>query len=350
MRNYDPSNLAFKTLKGEVSDAMQFDWKRDKVDDAKKKAIYTATSYDDFTARVKGCTLKPIHKNEFNAPPKYVFNRQGQGAGEVPAYVKTASSSSTAAPPAPAPRGEAARGAAGAADVLPRNARELDRELRKRPTAEEKAALIARLDGDIVGRIFPREMDAEVFRQMLVVLEEAGAPGEGRRMLRELALRCPNQTAKAAVFLSPQERGVAARLLARDAVEDGRDEDMLICATLGVPPAAVAAAAAALGPRAAPAEPRAAPAPAEPRAAPEAQGAAVAQGPPAPADLAAAAPSAEGGSPEGASGAEAREAAAPEAAAREAAPETSPAPEAVAPVAAAPTAAAPAAFACDDLD
>ena len=35
-----------------------------------------ATESPRFRSRVAGCHLKPIHKNEFNAPPKFAFNRR----------------------------------------------------------------------------------------------------------------------------------------------------------------------------------------------------------------------------------------------------------------------------------
>ena len=50
-------------------------WLQDTIDDAKKRAITTTASYDEFRSRVAGCMLKPIHKSEFNAPPKFSFNR-----------------------------------------------------------------------------------------------------------------------------------------------------------------------------------------------------------------------------------------------------------------------------------
>ena len=46
----------FNSVRSEVVAGEYEDWKRDKVDDAKKRAIYTAPSYDQFEALVKGCT------------------------------------------------------------------------------------------------------------------------------------------------------------------------------------------------------------------------------------------------------------------------------------------------------
>lgn len=249
MRKYNPAEFSFQSVKGEVSEAMQFDWKRDKVDDAKKRAIYQATSYDDFTARVKGCTLKPTHKNEFNAPPKFAFNRLGGPGAGAPGGAPLARLLG-AAPGTPGSTATAAAGASAAAaaararlgaGVLPRNGRELDRELRRRTTPEDKARLLADLDGDLCAQIFSKELDAELLRHIFLILEESAAPGAARRLLKDLAFRCPTQTAMAATFLTPQERGVAARILARDSTADA-EEDVRICAALGIPPASVEAA------------------------------------------------------------------------------------------------------------
>eukprot|EP00405_Crypthecodinium_cohnii_P031716 CAMPEP_0206522610 /NCGR_PEP_ID=MMETSP0324_2-20121206/67083_1 /ASSEMBLY_ACC=CAM_ASM_000836 /TAXON_ID=2866 /ORGANISM="Crypthecodinium cohnii, Strain Seligo" /LENGTH=233 /DNA_ID=CAMNT_0054016803 /DNA_START=84 /DNA_END=785 /DNA_ORIENTATION=+ len=208
MHKYDPSGFQFTSVKGEVEEAMQFDWKRDKVDDAKKRAIHDARSYDDFTARVKGCTLKPIHRNEFNAPPKFSFNRQGAGGAGGDAatpYVKV-----------PTEGGYTAA-----------------------TTALRAGASAA--DGDICARLFAKELDAEVLRQMLIILEEAASPAEGRRLLKDLALRCPNQTSMASTFLTHEERMIGAKLLARAPASE--DEDIRICAALAIPHSAVATAA-----------------------------------------------------------------------------------------------------------
>lgn len=250
MHNYDPSGFHFDAVKGEVTEAMQFDWKRDKVDDAKKRAIYAAKSYDDFTARVKGCTLKPIGKSDFNAPPKYNFSRQGHGADAGEVQVPYSRSAPSGARSAAVVRSGAAAAAAAAVETggprMPKTGRELERDLRRIASVAEKAELLAGLDGDACARLFARELDAEVLRQMLLILEEASAPGEGRRLLKDLAFRCPDQTSMAATFLTPQERGIAARLLARDP-PTGEDEDVRICAALSVPPGAVAAVAALAG-------------------------------------------------------------------------------------------------------
>ena len=54
MSRFEPTN--FTTMTSEVVRAEYDDWKRDKVDDAKKRAIYSAPSYDAFKDIVKGCS------------------------------------------------------------------------------------------------------------------------------------------------------------------------------------------------------------------------------------------------------------------------------------------------------
>merc|ERR1719198_2331411 len=71
----NPLPSSYQKVKDEVAGGVRQDWKRQLVDDTKKKAIYTARTYDDFKASVAGCELKPITFREFNAPPKHKYNR-----------------------------------------------------------------------------------------------------------------------------------------------------------------------------------------------------------------------------------------------------------------------------------
>jgi len=222
LSKYDPASFAFNHVKAEVSEAMRQDWKHDKVDDAKKRAIHAAKNYDDFKQRVAGCTLKPISPGEFNAPPRFAFNRQ-------------------VAPGGPRTQAANASGALGALGTTPgsraatvvRSARELERELRRRSPAES-VELLAQLGETDCARLFSRELDAELLRQMLLVLDEAGvaAPGCARRLLLALAAHCPASAAAAAAFLGQPERLTVARLLAREPGD--LDDDARVCAALGV--------------------------------------------------------------------------------------------------------------------
>ena len=50
----------FSAFKRDVQDGVYTDWKYNTVDEAKKRAIYSAPTYDGFRQLVAGCTLKPI--------------------------------------------------------------------------------------------------------------------------------------------------------------------------------------------------------------------------------------------------------------------------------------------------
>ncbi|CAE8711650.1 unnamed protein product [Polarella glacialis] len=205
LQKYDASLFSFDRMKGEVTVAMKEDWKRDKIDDAKKRAIYDCRDYNEFKQRVAGCTLKPIAKNEFNAPPKFAFNRTVEGSTAV-------SGGLVASPPSISPLDRQGRGSN--AGQGPKNSREVDRELRRRGSAEEKAALVVDYlsTGDDVYRVFGRELDAEVFRQLLEALEQAGTaaavpPGTAQRFLEHVVERCPGSAAQAAAFFTAEGRG-----------------------------------------------------------------------------------------------------------------------------------------------
>mmetsp|Transcript_104676 Transcript_104676/g.305594 ORF Transcript_104676/g.305594 Transcript_104676/m.305594 type:complete len:357 (-) Transcript_104676:36-1106(-) len=232
LSKYDPSTFAFATCKSEVAGAMQEDWKYNKVDDAKKRAIYDSHNYDEFKARVATCTLKPIHRNEFNAPPKYVFNRAGAKESEQ----KTGSSVRHAGLD-----GQVGLMQPGKAAI--KTGREFDRELRRCSSAQDKVALLQRLEEGDFARLFGRELDAEVLRRLILALDEtlgsADAPfGSAQRFFSALATHCPSSAATAASFLINEERAAVARLLARESRCMGVEpaENARICAALGVPP------------------------------------------------------------------------------------------------------------------
>lgn len=240
LAKYDPTEFKFGRVKSEVEDGMRFDFKRDQIDQAKKKAITTAPSYDEFKARVAGCHLKPIHKKEFNEAPKFQYNRQ----------IDTQKSKEAVAPIVPASVLNKVQAAS--SGIVIRNSRELDRELRRRGSAQEKAAIVSEhlSSGEVVQKIFGRELDAEVFRTLLEALDEAGyeavPPGTAQQFLTHVAVRCPSSAAQVAAFFTSEEHRLVARLLARDGA-DAADSDIIrICANLGVTPASVAEAAVSL--------------------------------------------------------------------------------------------------------
>lgn len=97
LSKFDPSR--FGDLRFEVDAAVYSDWKRDTVDEAKKRAIYTSKTYDDFRQLVAGCTLKPIHRKDFDAPPKAQdVNRYCKsGDPDWSSHVKTGTANSSGA-------------------------------------------------------------------------------------------------------------------------------------------------------------------------------------------------------------------------------------------------------------
>eukprot|EP00913_Durusdinium_trenchii_P030076 g28184.t1 len=163
---------------------------QDTIDDAKKRAITTTASYDEFKSRVAGCMLKPIHKNEFNAPPKFSYNRQVEKSrGAYP----------------PSTLAERVNRSDEKREI--RSIRELDKELRRRQTAEERAELVVHMNSEAVQRIFGREMDAEVFQKLLEALEQAAhvPAGTARRFLTDMATCCPSSTSQATAFYSAED-------------------------------------------------------------------------------------------------------------------------------------------------
>lgn len=229
LSKYDPNSFSFGKVKGEVSMAMQQDWKRDKVDDAKKRAITDSRSYDEFKARVAGCTLKPIHRNEFNAPPKFSFNRQSADSATSGNAQQTSSQPLTSALPSSANVSESIK-----------TGRDFERQLRRCSSSQEKASLVASLDSDTIARLFSRELDAEVLRQILEIFDEVANSGEfpARRFLTDVAVRCPTSAAFASAFLTPAEHGIVAKLLRAEQAVDPSD-DVRICAAFGINPSSL---------------------------------------------------------------------------------------------------------------
>jgi len=233
LRKYDSDDFSFKKMKGEVSEAMTFDWKRDKVDDAKKRAIGTSATYQVFKDRVAGCTLKPIHRNEFNSAPKYNFNTKypdeaGYGTAKPDVHRISASSQDTATK---AMKQEASI----FTQKVPRNGHEFERELRRRLTFEDKMLLLDLvLEQGLVAKLFSQELDGETLRSLLTAFEESPPSGIARRFFGTLVVECPVSITTACSFLDKEERITIARLLAREPGAD-RGEDVRVCAAFGIP-------------------------------------------------------------------------------------------------------------------
>lgn len=228
---YAQREADFKQLKGELADAMKYDWKRDVVDDAKKRAITTSANYDEFKGRVDTCTLKPIHRSEFNAVPKFNYNRSAGNA------VKSLPGDGLFL--ADKPRKTAVQLSAGISAGMPKSGREFERQFRRCSSVEDRVALAALLDGEACGRLFGRELDAELLRQLLLALDEASARDESqqriaRQFLSHLTLNCPVSTSSAASFLTSADKDdIVSRLLSGPG-GDTEGDDVRICAVLGV--------------------------------------------------------------------------------------------------------------------
>lgn len=213
----------FAKVKDEVAEAVHYDWKRDKVDDAKKRAITTSANYDEFKNRVAGCTLKPIHKDEFNAPPKFSFNRQADEARK--------SSEPVGAEGALLARGDG---------PLPKNSREFDRDFRRRHSAAEKVDFLETLPEKSFVAVFGREVDAEMLGGILRALDEHeaaddGRPGVGRRFLQKLCgPRIVDAARRAVPFLAEGELETVGKLLARTPPQEAA-EDECIREVFGLP-------------------------------------------------------------------------------------------------------------------
>jgi len=153
----------FEECKSEVKKAEYYDWKRQLVDDTKKKAIYTARTYEDFTDAVKGCTLKPISNKEFNAPAKHRYNSTfGHAAGEQASE-----------------RAKAARGAKSGGKLSSKSevttGPQFERTFR-RIGASEKLSWLESIPLEKYPALFKVEFDPELFSAILKILAPDGTP------------------------------------------------------------------------------------------------------------------------------------------------------------------------------
>merc|ERR1712232_118423 len=212
--------------------------------------IYDAKCYDDFKDRVATCTLKPIHRNEFNAPPKMSYNNRAERQAVEKPSVPLFGTNSQRTTAYPSEKDSTGRGTT-LTEKMPRNGHEFERELRRRPTADAKLQLLHQVldKRELVAKFFGREVDGEMLRQILAALQEVtdrgNSDGIARRFFVTLVTECPVSIGAACSFLDAEERGVIARLLAQDRASDEK-EDVLVCAAFGMPPSSVAAAAASL--------------------------------------------------------------------------------------------------------
>lgn len=224
MHKYDAASFDFNNVKANVSDSMQEEWKYKMVDNAKKRAIHDCKNYDDFKQRVATCTLKPIHKHEFNEPPKFRYNNNSTKLGLASIACDAKPSFQQLEVFSTCLNGEAR--------VAPRNLREFERELRRAVASAEKVALVSCLDERQCKQLFKHEIDPEALRDLLNAFKESGDSG-ARSFLALLSSSCPCSTSTSASFLSRAERNVVLELLA---LQPAEVEDHQICSVFGVDP------------------------------------------------------------------------------------------------------------------
>jgi len=189
----DPTD--FSSMKSEVKQASHEDWKHDTVDNAKKRAVTTSRSYDEFKSLVTGCTLKPITRKEFNQPPTFKYNMHG-GTSSIAAEGRRKNDSeenvviSKGLTPHP---------------KIPKNAPEFDRDFRR---AKEKEAWLKTIPLDCLQKLFHNELDAEVFTKLISIFDAA----EDREFAKEFAKRlhadCSKSVQFSLDFLSDKERTI----------------------------------------------------------------------------------------------------------------------------------------------
>eukprot|EP00746_Dinoflagellata_sp_MGD_P162977 gnl/MRDRNA2_/MRDRNA2_90771_c0_seq1.p1 gnl/MRDRNA2_/MRDRNA2_90771_c0~~gnl/MRDRNA2_/MRDRNA2_90771_c0_seq1.p1 ORF type:complete len:241 (+),score=60.30 gnl/MRDRNA2_/MRDRNA2_90771_c0_seq1:114-836(+) len=223
----------FGKMKNEVAEAARGDWKHGMVDDAKKKAIYAAKDYNDFKQRVAGCTLKPITRNEFNAPPKFAFNRSA-------ASNSSSKSGGYAAQ-------DTAKSTLSAGKALPKNGRLFDKEWRRLtslglPLADKVDLLVKIADAGIIPEVFGKELDPELLLKILQLLdnEEAvkDAPeGFPQIFTRKLAESCKESLSNAVAFFGADDKALLVKAMeGKDGTSDESDQELL--KSIGVVPAA----------------------------------------------------------------------------------------------------------------
>jgi len=219
----------FGKMKDEVVDAARGDWKHHMVDEAKKKAIYSSKDYDDFKQRVAGCTLKPISRKEFNAPPKFAFNKSGLSGASNSKRGGYAGNETTGNLPV--------------GKTLPKNSGQFDKEWRRCANLAEKLDLLLRIAAaESVVEVFGKGLDPELFIKILNVLDDDEAKKEapegfGQSFTRKFAESCRDPVLNAVAFFSADEKALFARiLLGQSSVEEVSENDSELLKSIGLEP------------------------------------------------------------------------------------------------------------------
>jgi hypothetical protein len=189
---------SFGTVKAELAAAEYHDYHRHLVDETKKKAIYTARTYDDFKDAVKGCTLKPITSREFNAPPKMRYNWHSGNSGS---QKKEAS----------------VRGSLDSKVVTVSSGAAFERGFR-RAKQDEKLSFLQSVPLEKYPELFKVELDADFFSAALEVVASDVADEEPTQWAREWLMaveELPTSSLLAAFLTSEDKARVEALSVGR---------------------------------------------------------------------------------------------------------------------------------------
>jgi hypothetical protein len=180
---------SFNTVKAEVSAAEYDDYHKHLIDETKKKAIYTARTYDDFKDAVKGCTLKPISSREFNAPPKMRYNWH---AGNSSSQKKEAT---------------VKRGTLDSKSVAVSSGAAFERGFRRAKEAE-RLAFLQSVPLEKYPDLFKVELDADLFSAILEVAASDVVDAEPTQWARDwlVAVEQLPSAALLAAFLTKEDK------------------------------------------------------------------------------------------------------------------------------------------------
>lgn len=154
----------FEDVKKEVAHAAQDDWKRGVVDEAKKRAIYSSGSYDEFKNLVAGCTLKPIGRNEFNAPAKRDLQNRVQARDE---YTSRSQNQASMVNPSPVNLGGSSKDSI--ADRV-KGLADFEKQFRIANGALGQWQFLAQLDPAKFDAILRPEVDGELLSQIFACM------------------------------------------------------------------------------------------------------------------------------------------------------------------------------------
>jgi hypothetical protein len=179
---------SFNTVKAEVTAAEYDDYHKHLVDETKKKAIYTARTYDDFKDAVKGCTLKPISAREFNAPAKMRYNWHADSSG-------------------PQKKDAAVRGSLDSKAVVISSGPAFERAFR-RTKQGEKLAFLQSVPLENYPELFKVELEPDLFSAVLEVVASDVADEEPTQWARDwlIAVEELPTSSLLAAFLTKEDK------------------------------------------------------------------------------------------------------------------------------------------------